>query len=196
MCIRDRFPLTVRWNCSIVGGDDIDADTDDTDSVPCGDHVAGGFPSAFLDGASSVNFAPGALAAGKTYAFGARVQKEPLTDGAERAVALEMRVRVLERPAHVRVRENAEGGGALPTLRAFGPKSGAASVSERVALRAAISGCGARFEASSEGSEDSEGDSEAPKTRAGFAGFDFLRANGTAVDGLCLLYTSPSPRDS
>ena len=180
------FPLTVRWDCSIVGGDDTDTDTDDTDSVPCGDHIAGGFPSAFLDGASSVTFAPGTLAAGKTYAFGARVQKEPLTDGAERAVALEMRVRVLERPAHVRVRENAEGGGALPTLRAFGPKSGEASVSERVALRAAISGCGARFEIEprSEGSEDSEGDSEAPKTRAGFAGFDFLRANGTVVDGI------------
>ena len=186
------FPLTVRWNCSIVsgdGGDDTD-DTDNTDNtgpvpyVPCGDHIAGGFPSAFLDGASSVTFAPGTLAAGKTYAFVARVQKEPLTEGAKRAVALEMRVRVLEKPAHVRVRENAEGGGALPTLRAFGPKSGVASVSERVALRAAISGCGSRFETSSEGSEDSEGDSEAPKTRAGFAGFDFLRANGTVVDGI------------
>ena len=153
------FPLTVRWNCSIVsgdGGDDTD-DTDDTDNtdntgpvpyVPCGDHIAGGFPSAFLDGASSVTFAPGTLAAGKTYAFVARVQKEPLTEGAKRAVALEMRVRVLEKPAHVRVRENAEGGGALPTLRAFGPKSGVASVSERVALRAAISGCGSRFETS------------------------------------------------
>ena len=110
-------------------------DTDNTDNtgpvpyVPCGDHIAGGFPSAFLDGASSVTFAPGTLAAGKTYAFVARVQKEPLTEGAKRAVALEMRVRVLEKPAHVRVRENAEGGGALPTLRAFGPKRASLSAS-------------------------------------------------------------------
>ena len=166
----------MRWNCSIVsgdGGDDTD-DTDNTDNtgpvpyVPCGDHIAGGFPSAFLDGPSSVTFAPGTLAAGKTYAFVARVQKE-LAHGRRQTRGRAGDARAGLSRARSCPRERRGSGGALPALRAFGPKSGVASVSERVALRAAISGCGSRFETSWKGPEN-PGDSEAPKTRAGFAG--------------------------
>ena len=44
----------------------------------CGDHIVGGFPSSYLNGALEVTFPPGALTPGKTYAFSASVSKEPL----------------------------------------------------------------------------------------------------------------------
>jgi hypothetical protein len=165
------YPFTVRWSCEAFVSNS---------SKTCGDLVKGGFPSSYLEGAKEVVFPPGALVPNATYAFGVVVSKEPLLSGANenarRSVALQMRVTVLPTPTHLRVRANESGigeSGALPTLRAFGPKSGAASVSERVALRAAVSGCGARFAA----------DDDGVVRRAGFAGFDFLHANGTAVDG-------------
>jgi len=188
------YPFTVRWSCeafvsttyeSSESNDDADgtaSSSGDTTNVgtTCGDLVKGGFPSSYLEGKKEVVFPPGSLAPGVTYHFGVSVSKEPLLANVRRSVSLEMRVTVLPTPTYLRVRvnETTEGSGdekigALPTLRAFGPKSGAASVSERVTFRAAVSGCGARFKA----------DDDGVARRFGFAGFDFLHANGTAVDG-------------
>ena len=182
------FPFTADWTCAAFDSaesPDATAVSPDTETE-CGDHIVGGFPSSYLNGALEVTFPPGALTPGKTYAFSASVSKEPLflTSSAResRAARVDMRVKVLARPANLRVRDaSAENAtvstpGALPSLRAFGPKSGTASVSERVALRAAVSGCGARF-------APADADETVHSARAGFAGFDFLHANGTAVAG-------------
>ena len=129
-----------------------------------------GSPSAYPDGASSVTFAPGTLAAGKTYAFVARAA-HALTEGAKRSgLELEMRVRVLKNPRTFVSARTPRAAARTPTLRAFGPKSGVASVSAARRSARRHLRCGSRFETSSEGSEDSEGDPWGRRRAPAFAG--------------------------